>query len=44
MTSERVDKGWTKQGLGKYSTEAIFGSLSHYGARSGNPIVSFAWI
>lgn len=31
MTSERVDKGWTKQGLGKYSTEAIFGSLSHYG-------------
>ena len=32
MTSERVDKGWTKQGLGKYSTEAIFGSLSHYGA------------
>jgi hypothetical protein len=32
VTSERVDKGWTKQGLGKYSTEAIFGSLSHYGA------------
>ena len=32
MTSERVDKGWTKQGLSKYSTEAIFGSLSHYGA------------
>jgi len=31
VTSERVDKGWTKQGLGKYSTEAIFGSLSHYG-------------
>jgi hypothetical protein len=32
MTSERVDKGWTKQGLGKYSTGAIFGSLAHYGA------------
>jgi hypothetical protein len=32
VTSERVDKGWTKQGLGKYSTGAIFGSLAHYGA------------
>jgi len=32
VTSERVDKGWTKQGLGKYSTGAILGSLSHYGA------------
>ena len=32
VSADRVDKGWVKQGLGKYSTEAILGSLQHYGA------------
>lgn len=31
MVTGRVDKGWQKQGLGGYSTEAIFGTLKHYG-------------
>lgn len=30
--AERVDKKWAEQGLEKYSSEAIFGTLSHYGA------------
>ncbi len=32
MGSERVDKSWSKQGLGAFSTEAILGTLRHYGA------------
>src|SRR5690349_2309717 len=31
MSQERVDKGWQKQGLTKYSTPAIIGTLAHYG-------------
>lgn len=31
MSKERVEKGWQSQGLGKYSTEAILGTLGHYG-------------
>ena len=29
--ADRVDKGWQKQGLDQYSTEAILGTLAHYG-------------
>lgn len=31
MANDRVDKGWTKKGLDAYSTEAILGTLAHYG-------------
>ena len=31
MANDRVDKGWTKKGLDSYSTEAILGTLAHYG-------------
>lgn len=31
MSLERVDKNWRKQGLDKYSTAAILGTLGHYG-------------
>ena len=31
MAAERVDKGWQKNGLEGYSTEAILGTLRHYG-------------
>jgi hypothetical protein len=31
-TTERVDKAWQQKGLKAYSTEAIFGTLRHYGA------------
>lgn len=31
MSSERLDKQWQKKGLGAYSTEAILGTLGHYG-------------
>lgn len=31
MGTERVDKQWSKKGLTGYSTEAILGTLSHYG-------------
>src|SRR5262245_16763739 len=29
--SERVDKAWAQKGLGDYSSEAILGTLRHYG-------------
>ena len=32
MSSERVDKKWASAGLEKYSSEAILGTLRHYGA------------
>lgn len=32
MSSERVDKAWHTRGIEKYSTAAILGSLTHYGA------------
>jgi len=31
MAEERVDKQWQHQGLGPYSTQAILGTLRHYG-------------
>jgi hypothetical protein len=31
MAAERVDKSWQKSGLDRFSTEAILGSLVHYG-------------
>ncbi|MBF5043722.1 hypothetical protein [Simulacricoccus sp. 17bor-14] len=31
MTTQRVEKTWQKQGLGGYATEAIVGTLAHYG-------------
>lgn len=31
MANERVDKAWMKKGLEAYSTEAIVGTLAHYG-------------
>ena len=31
QAQERVDKRWQEQGLEKYSTEAILGTLAHYG-------------
>lgn len=31
MAQDRVDKRWQNEGLGKYSTEAILGTLAHYG-------------
>lgn len=31
--ADRVDKNWQKQGLTSYSTEAILGTLAHYGAQ-----------
>lgn len=31
MANERVEKGWQKKGIGTYSTEAILGTLGHYG-------------
>ena len=31
MSTERVDKGWQRQGLKDYSTAAILGTLGHYG-------------
>lgn len=32
MSTERVDKAWQNKGLQGYSTEAILGTLGHYGA------------
>lgn len=32
MSTERVDKAWQSKGLQGYSTEAILGTLGHYGA------------
>ncbi|WP_232293133.1 hypothetical protein [Stigmatella aurantiaca] len=32
MSTERVDKAWQTKGLQGYSTEAILGTLGHYGA------------
>jgi hypothetical protein len=32
MPDARVDKGWQQKGLTGYSTEAILGTLTHYGA------------
>ncbi|WP_224365860.1 hypothetical protein [Hyalangium versicolor] len=32
MSTERVDKAWQSKGLEAYSTEAITGTLGHYGA------------
>jgi hypothetical protein len=48
--AERVDKNWQRTGIENYATEAIFGTLAHYGvrldvegfraqARSGTPAV-----
>jgi len=34
MTTERVDKKWVKQGLASFSTEALLGTLSHYGVQT----------
>lgn len=31
MGTERVDKGWQQRGIDTYSTEAILGTLAHYG-------------
>lgn len=31
MSTERVEKGWQRQGLKDYSTGAILGTLGHYG-------------
>lgn len=31
MGTERVDKGWQNKGIDTYSTEAILGTLAHYG-------------
>ncbi|MBK7861672.1 MAG: hypothetical protein IPJ65_24260 [Archangiaceae bacterium] len=31
MSEQRVDKKWQSKGLGGYSTEAILGTLQHYG-------------
>ncbi|MBU8894322.1 hypothetical protein KRR26_01830 [Corallococcus sp. M34] len=31
MSTQRVDKGWQQKGLGGYSTEALQGTLGHYG-------------
>jgi len=31
VSGDRVDKKWQEKGLEKYSTEAILGTLSHYG-------------
>ena len=31
MSAERVDKKWQEKGLESYSTEAILGTLQHYG-------------
>jgi hypothetical protein len=31
MAADRVDKRWQEQGLGKYETGAILGTLTHYG-------------
>lgn len=31
--ADRVDKNWQKSGLTSYSTEAILGTLAHYGAQ-----------
>ena len=31
MSEERVDKKWQEKGIDKYSTEAILGTLQHYG-------------
>lgn len=34
MASDRVDKSWQKNGLEKYSNEAILGTLAHYGIQT----------
>lgn len=31
MAGERVDKGWQNRGIDTYSSEALFGTLAHYG-------------
>ena len=31
MSADRVDKQWKERGLEQYSTQAIIGSLNHYG-------------
>ena len=31
MSTDRVDKAWQRKGLKDYSTEAIIGTLGHYG-------------
>lgn len=33
MATERLDKGWQQRGIDTYSTEAILGSLAHYGVK-----------
>lgn len=33
MSTDRVDKAWQKKGLKDYSTEAIVGTLGHYGVQ-----------
>ncbi|HEX8820426.1 MAG TPA: hypothetical protein VF794_10905 [Archangium sp.] len=33
MSSDRVDKAWQRKGLKDYSTEAIIGTLGHYGVQ-----------
>ncbi len=37
MSEERVDKKWVDNGLEKYSTEAILGTLAHYGVTIDEP-------
>ncbi len=37
MSAERVDKKWQEKGLEKYSTEAILGTLAHYGVSLDEP-------
>jgi hypothetical protein len=34
MADARVDKSWQQKGLKEYSSEAIFGTLRHYGVKS----------
>jgi len=33
MADQRVDKSWQTKGLDAYSTEAVLGTLNHYGAK-----------
>jgi len=37
MSADRVDKQWKEKGLEQYSTEAILGSLNHYGVKVDEP-------
>jgi hypothetical protein len=37
MSEERVDKKWVDDGLEKYSTQAILGTLAHYGVTIDEP-------